>query len=128
MCINISLTICTLIFNISIFIVCKCTNVFEMYLGRSISSRARSSFFCANHYLSRIVRKPNFCLYENKGADQLCSNCESDQRLCFRYSDLYLYRKFQDSNFLLWLHRSVCVRPGRKPRRPVFSRRGSFCT
>ena len=38
-------------------------------------------------YLSRIVRKPDFCLGENKGADQLRGNREADQRLCFRYSD-----------------------------------------
>ena len=37
--------------------------------------------------LSRIRRKPDFCLCENKGADQLRSNCEADQRLCFRHSD-----------------------------------------
>ena len=37
--------------------------------------------------LSRIVRKPDFCLGENKGADQLRGNREADQRLCFRYSD-----------------------------------------
>ena len=30
--------------------------------------------------------KPTICLGENKGADQLRSNCEADQRLCFRYS------------------------------------------
>ena len=29
--------------------------------------------------------KPEFCLGENKGADQLRSNCEADQRLSFRY-------------------------------------------
>ena len=34
-----------------------------------------------------IVRKPDFCLCENKGADQLHSNCEADQCLCFRYTD-----------------------------------------
>ena len=33
------------------------------------------------------MRKPDFCLCENKDADQLRSNCEADQRLCFRYSD-----------------------------------------
>ena len=33
------------------------------------------------------MRKPDFCLCENKGADQLRSNCEADQRLCFRYTD-----------------------------------------
>ena len=38
-------------------------------------------------HLSRIVRKPDFCLGENKGADQLRGNREADQRLCFRYSD-----------------------------------------
>ena len=36
---------------------------------------------------SHVVRKPYFCVCENKGADQLRSNCEADQRLCFRYSD-----------------------------------------
>ena len=39
------------------------------------------------NYMSRIVRKRDYCLCENKGADQLRSNCEADQRLCFRYSD-----------------------------------------
>ena len=37
--------------------------------------------------MSRVVGKPDFCLGENKGADQLRSNCEADQRLCFRYTD-----------------------------------------
>ena len=39
------------------------------------------------YYGSRIVRKPDFCLCENKGADQLRSNCAADQRLCFHHSD-----------------------------------------
>ena len=34
--------------------------------------------------------------------------------------------KFQASMLLLGLYMSVCVRPGWKPRRPVFSRRGSL--
>ena len=33
------------------------------------------------------MRKPDFCLSENKGADQLSSNCTADQRLCIRYTD-----------------------------------------
>ena len=33
------------------------------------------------------MRKPDFCICENKGADQLCSDCTADQHLCFRYSD-----------------------------------------
>ena len=31
--------------------------------------------------MSSIMRKTDFCLCENKGADQLRSNCEADQRL-----------------------------------------------
>ena len=37
--------------------------------------------------IGRIVRKPDFCLCENKAADQLRGNREADQRLCFRYTD-----------------------------------------
>ena len=37
--------------------------------------------------LSRVMRKPDFCICENKDADQLRGNRESDQRLCFRYID-----------------------------------------
>ena len=33
------------------------------------------------------MRKPDFCICENKGADQLRGNREADQRLCFRYTD-----------------------------------------
>ena len=36
---------------------------------------------------SRVVRKPAFCICENKDADQLRGNREADQRLCFRYID-----------------------------------------
>ena len=33
------------------------------------------------------MKKPAFCICENKDADQLCSNCAADQRLCFCYTD-----------------------------------------
>ena len=33
------------------------------------------------------MRKPAFCISENKDADQLRGNREADQRLCFRYTD-----------------------------------------
>ena len=33
--------------------------------------------------LSHGIRKPTICIGENKGADQLLSNCEADQHLCF---------------------------------------------
>ena len=43
--------------------------------------------FCALdglHYLSLVMRKPDFCICENKDADQLRGNREADQHLCFR--------------------------------------------
>ena len=39
------------------------------------------------NHLSRVVRKPAFCICENKDTDQLCGYREADQRLCFRYTD-----------------------------------------
>ena len=38
------------------------------------------------YHTSRVVRKPAFCICENKDADQLRGNREADQRLCFRYT------------------------------------------
>ena len=55
---------------------------------------------------------------------------EADQRLCFRYIDsrslYFLNTKFEASSHLVWLKSLVCVGPGQKPRRPVFSERGSY--
>ena len=53
----------------------------------------RSNLSCQIFYkdhMSRIVRKPNLCICENKGADQLHGkhgNSAADQRLCFPYID-----------------------------------------
>ena len=61
-------------------------------------------------YMSRIVRKTAFCICEKKDADQLRGN---------------LNPKIQASSHILWQYSPVCVGPGRKPLRPVFSQRGS---
>ena len=79
------------------------------------------------------MRKRLFAYAKNKGADQLCgyrtAYRTADQRLCFGniVQSLYLLNlKFQSSSyFQRRLYSSVSVGPGRKPRRPVFSRRGS---
>ena len=80
--------------------------------------------------LSLVMRKPVFCICENKDADQLRGNSEADQLFVFAtwivQSLFYLNPKFQASGYLLWFYSLVCVGPGRKPRRPVFSQRGSF--
>ena len=46
--------------------------------------------------------KPTICIGENKGADQLCGNCEADQRFCFHLSDssFPLLLIFQSFKFL----------------------------
>ena len=74
--------------------------------------------------MSCVMRKPAFCICENKDADQLRFNREADQRLCFRYTDstilLLPKSEFQASSHLLLLYSPVCVGPGQKPQRPVF--------
>ena len=42
-------------------------------------------------YLSLVVRKPAFCICENKDTDQLHGNREADQHLCFRYNPVILH-------------------------------------
>ena len=37
--------------------------------------------------MSRVMRKPDFCICKNKGADQLWGNRAADQRICFGYID-----------------------------------------
>ena len=69
---------------------------------------------------------------ENKGTDQLCSNCEADQRLCFRYTDSKIpllsktkISSLKPSSVTVQVSMS-CVIPGRKPKLLVFSCKGSF--
>ena len=40
-----------------------------------------------NYHLNHVMRKPTFCICENKDTDQLGRNHEADQRLCFHYAD-----------------------------------------
>ena len=73
------------------------------------------------------MRKTDFCLCENKDADQLCSAV--DQHVCFHImnsSIFFLYLYFQASGIFLRLYRPVCVGPFQKPRRPVLLTCGSF--
>ena len=41
------------------------------------------------------MRKPTFCICENKDADQLRGNREADQRLCFRHPSTSQIRNFK---------------------------------
>ena len=79
--------------------------------------------------MSRVVRKPALCIYENKDADQLAVTAKLISAFVFAtrivQSLFFLNPKFQASSHLLWLYSPFCVGSGRKPRRPVFSERGS---
>ena len=75
------------------------------------------------------MRKPTFCICENKDADQLRGNREADQRLCVRYIDstIPLLSKSEISSLYSY---SVTAQPGlcrtrSETRMLVFSRRGS---
>ena len=61
--------------------------------------------------MSRIMRKPTFCICENKHADQLLGNREADQRLCFRYIDSII-PLFSKSEIPSLKPSSVVVQPG----------------
>ena len=64
-------------------------------------------------HMSRVtvMRKPAFCICENKDADQLCGNCTADQHLCFHctVSTTPLLHKSGISSLL---PSSVAVQPG----------------
>ena len=57
------------------------------------------------------MRKPDFCLCENKDADQLRGNREADQRLCFRYIDSTIPLLPKSKISSLWPS-FVAVQPG----------------
>ena len=65
------------------------------YYIKAVYERVHFSWTCFSdacgfkymYNMSCVMRKPDFCLCVNKDADQLRSNCEADQCLCFRYTD-----------------------------------------
>ena len=60
--------------------------ILKMQINYTKADKTLYFFFFFLH-LSHHVGKPTICLRENKGADQLRSNCEADQRLCFCFSN-----------------------------------------
>ena len=69
--------------------------------------------------MSRAMRKPTTCICKNKNSDQLRSNCEADEHLCFCHTDstIPLLSKSKISSPLpsYVLVQLVCVEPVRKP-------------
>ena len=79
--------------------------------------------------VSHIVRKPAFAYAKTKTQISFAATAKLISAFVFATQKVqplfFLNPKFQASSCLLWLHSPICVAPGRKPRRPFFSRRGS---
>ena len=80
--------------------------------------------------MSLVMRKPAFAYAKTKTRNR----CEVIAQLISAFvfairivqSLYYLNPKFQTSSHFVWLYSLVYVGPGRKPRRPVLSQRGSY--
>ena len=106
-----------------------------------LCSIKQPAIYCAKHeairivvvkcfILSLVMRKPAFCICETKTQISFAVTAKLISAFVFAtrivQSLYFLNLKFQASSYPLWLHSAVCVGPGRKPRRPVFSQRSSF--
>ena len=93
--------------------------------------RGTGSVLCINKQIKQLFEPRyektdflNILKQRRRSAAQLISAFVFATRIV--QSLFFLNPKFQASSHLLWLYSPICVRPGRKPRRPVFSQRGSF--
>ena len=91
--------------NMLISVSCDCTTVKNVVTGNSSSKPDRTGRdgkfvkhqkclitlhivgWVIKQNMSRVIRKPTFCICANKDADQFRGNREANQRLCFRYID-----------------------------------------
>ena len=81
---NISLNFLNVnITNTLIIFIEKCTKLLHCKRFSYLLKKTNGVF----DYMSRVVRQPDFCICENKDADQFRGNREADQRLCFRYKE-----------------------------------------
>ena len=95
-------------------------------------TKSLPSWTCFSFYLAVSRGNLLFCIHENKGSDQLHGHrpAAAEQYLCLCYIDStnpnFLSPKFQAFSYFRWLYSPVCVGPGLKPWRQVFSQPCSF--
>ena len=77
-------SLCILYCTITMCLMVRFRQVFHIFQRTLVSFSAQKS---KRADMSRVMRKPEFCICENKDADQLHGNREADLRLCFRYID-----------------------------------------
>ena len=84
-----------------------------------------------HYYMSRIVRKPAFAYASAKTKAQISFVVTAKLISAFVFAIrivqflYFLNPTCQASSHLLWLYSPVCVGPGQKPQKPIFSR-GSY--
>ena len=114
-------------------------NLLNVIVLGSACQSIQQLFTMLSSSMSRDMRKPDFCICENKDTDQLRGNKDTDHlrgnaKLISAFvfatqieqSLYFLNTKFQAASHLMRLYSQVSVGPGRKSRRPVFSQRGSY--
>ena len=74
-------------------------------------NRPKKKLLSLLQHMSRVMRKPTFCIFENKEADQLRGKSEADQRLSFRYLDSTIPLLPKSKISRLWPS-PVAVQPG----------------
>ena len=84
-----------------------------------IVSSAKVTWNQCGSYMSRVMRKPDFTYAKTKAQISCAVTARLISTFVFATQIvqflLYLYPKCQDSSFLLWMYRPVCVGPGQKP-------------
>ena len=87
---------------------CLCPNLNERMIDPHVEIILPLRF---GHKMSLVVRKPAFCICENKDADLLRGNRDADQRLCFHYTEstIFLLPKYKISSIQ---PSSAVVQPG----------------
>ena len=85
---------------------------------------------CRGTQYELVVRKPVFAYAKTKTQISFAVTAKLISAFVFAtrivQSLYFLNLKFQASSLPLWVCSLVCVGPGRKPQRPVFSQRGSY--
>ena len=80
--------------------------------------------------MSLVMRKPIYAYAKTKTQISFAVTTKLISAFVFVpyivQSLYFIYTKFQASNHLVWLYIPVCVGPGLKPRRSVFSQRGLY--
>ena len=107
--------------------------LYEIFVHFAEFSRTKTthptSKGCGLSEMSRVMRKPVFAYAKTKRQISFVVTAKLISAFVFAtWIVQFLYclnLKFQASSHLLWLYSPVCVGPGRKPRGPVFSHRGS---